>query len=383
MKLSAKSFVILILLCLAAISSATFLFRENLIPLLFTPRNNIFPNSTTINTPISKDSKDIEVVAKDLDIPWEIAFLPSGEMLVTERSGKLLKIGTQTQIIQEIEGVKHIGEGGLLGLALHPNFDQNHFLYLYLTTQESNQISNRVERYKFSDNALSERKIILTGIKGSSNHDGGRIAFGPDNYLYITTGDAQNPNLSQDKESLNGKILRIKDDGTIPIDNPFGNAVYSLGHRNPQGIAWDQNNFLWATEHGPSGLQTGYDEINFIRKGANYGWPIIKGDEKKDNLTSPVLQSGSRDTWAPAGLIYWDGSLFFAGLKGEALYEAKIKKDNKLTLTAHFKNEFGRIRAVALGQDRFIYISTSNRDDRGELKQGDDKIIKINPRIFR
>ena len=169
----------------------------------------------------------------------------------------------------------------------------------------------------------------------------------------------------------------------IVKDNPFDNEVYSYGHRNPQGLAWDKEGTLWETEHGPSGIQTGYDEINVITKGADYGWPEIRGDETKEGFVSPVIQSGSKDTWAPSGMIYWNGSLFFSGLRGEALYEAKIKKDNKLTLTAHFKNEFGRIRAVALGQDRFIYISTSNRDDRGELKQGDDKIIKINPRIFR
>ncbi|KKS63178.1 MAG: Quinoprotein glucose dehydrogenase [Candidatus Collierbacteria bacterium GW2011_GWD2_42_50] len=220
-------------------------------------------------------------------------------------------------------------------------------------------------------------------IKGSSNHDGGRIAFGPDGYLYITTGDAETPNLAQDKNSLNGKILRIKDDGGIPEDNPFGNAVYSLGHRNPQGLAWDKNGTLWETEHGPSGIQTGNDEVNIIIKGGNYGWPTIKGDQTKKGLISPIIQSGTKDTWAPSGMAYYDGSLFFSGLRGEALYEAKIRNGNKLDLLTHFKQEFGRIRAVVLGPDGYLYLSTSNQDGRGRVREGDDKIIKINPKIFR
>lgn len=327
--------------------------------------------------------EDIKVVAQNLDIPWEIVFLPNGEMLVTERSGKLLKIGSEARVIKEIEGVKHIGEGGLLGLALHPKFSANDFIYLYSTTQDSNGITNRIERYKLSGDTLSERVVVLEGIKGSANHDGGRIAFGPDGFLYITTGDAENPNLAQDKNSLNGKVLRIKDDGGVPPDNPFGNAVYSLGHRNPQGLAWDESGTLWETEHGPSGVQTGYDEINFITKGANYGWPAVRGDQTKEGFVSPVIQSGSKDTWAPSGMAYWNGSLFFSGLRGEALYEARINNGNKIVLTSHFKEEFGRIRAVVLGTDGFLYLSTSNKDGRGLEKTGDDKIIKTNPQIFR
>lgn len=358
-----------------------FHFRAKLRYYIFVPRQNIVQEGVQSNI-IPSNTEDIKIVAQNLNIPWEIVFLPTGDMLVTERSGKLLKIGTETQVIKEIEGVKHIGEGGLLGLAFHPNFSLNSFIYLYSTTQDASGISNRVERYKFLNDTLSERKVILAGIKGSSNHDGGRIAFGPDGYLYITTGDAENSHLAQDKNSLNGKILRIKDDGSVPPDNPFGNAVYSLGHRNPQGLAWDEDGTLWETEHGPSGIQTGYDEINIIIKGADYGWPEIRGDQRKEGFISPVIQSGSKDTWAPSGMIYWNGSLFFSGLRGEALYEAKITKENKLDLITHFKQRFGRIRAVVLGSDGFLYISTSNRDGRGQVKEGDDKIIKINPRIF-
>jgi len=324
-----------------------------------------------------------EIIAKDLQIPWDIAFLPSGDLLVTERAGKLTRIGIQTKVVAEIDGVKHIGEGGLLGIALHPNFLTNKFIYLYSTSQTTKGIMNRVERYRLSNDSLSEKITILEGIKGSKNHDGGHISFGPDGYLYITTGDAEVPNSAQESLSLNGKILRIKDDGAIPVDNPFGNAVYSMGHRNPQGLAWDAKGNLWETEHGPSGTQTGFDELNRIQKGGNYGWPILKGDQIKEGYIAPTLHSGSNDTWAPAGLVYFQGSLFFTGLRGEALYEAKINEDSTITLSTHFKSEFGRLRALRLHPDMSLYVSTSNTDGRGFKKKSDDKIIKIEPmRLF-
>lgn len=360
-----------------------YIFRKEAGYLLFIPKQDLNQDQNQNSNKDLKESKttligrNVEIVARNLNIPWEIAFLPGGDLLVTERPGKLLRIGTNSSVIAEIEGVKHIGEGGLLGLEIHPDFSKNNFIYLYSTTQDTSGISNRVERYKLIGNVLSERKVILEGIRGSANHDGGRMAFGPDGYLYITTGDAEKPNLAQDKNSLNGKILRIKDDGSIPSDNPFGNAVYSLGHRNPQGLAWDKNGTLWETEHGPSGTQTGYDEINIIVKGVNYGWPEVKGDQTKENFTSPILHSGPNDTWAPSGMTYREGNLFFSGLRGEALYEAKISKGNRLELITRFKREYGRIRAVVLGPDNSIYISTSNRDGRGRIKEGDDKIIKI------
>ena len=203
-------------------------------------------------------SPEIEVVAENLEIPWEVAFLPSGEILVTERPGRLLKIGKDRTII-EVSGVRHVGEGGLLGMALHPEFENNQLIYLYLTSSDAGKIVNRVERYKLGGNSLTNREVILEGIEGASNHDGGRIEFGPDRYLYVTTGDAQKSNLAQDTDSLNGKILRIKDDGGIPSDNPFGNAVYSYGHRNVQGLAWDGSGRLWASEHGRSGVLSGLD----------------------------------------------------------------------------------------------------------------------------
>lgn len=353
--------------------------------IFFRPRSGLIPQKpftqqharyTSINT-------DPVVIAENLRIPWDIAFLPSGDMLVTERAGRLLKIGSETKTVAEISGVKHIGEGGLLGIALHPQFLSNSYIYLYSTSEDTTGIINRVERYTLSGDTLIEKRLILGGIRGSVFHDGGRIIFGPDGYLYITTGDAQHSANAQDIQSLNGKILRVKDDGSIPSDNPFGNAVYSLGHRNPQGLAWDQEGRLWQTEHGPSGLQTGYDEVNLIQKGANYGWPLLKGDQKKEGYVSPIVHSGSNDTWAPADLIWFNGALYFSGLRGEAMYKGVIRNDAAVTLSVYNKKTFGRIRAVVLSPDGFFYITTSNTDSRGLKRTGDDRIIRIHPDTFK
>lgn len=313
---------------------------------------------------VSKDELEFEVVAEGLEIPWEMVFLPTGEMLVTERPGRVLKLN-EDKIVIEVEGVEHIGEGGLLGLALHPDFEVNKYLYLYLTSRVEGGLVNRVERYVFDGESLTDKQVILDEIPGASYHDGGRMKFGPDGKLYVTTGDAGKTELSQDKESLAGKILRLNEDGSIPDDNPFESLVYSLGHRNPQGIEWDDQGRMWSTEHGPSG----FDEINLIEKGSNYGWPETKGDS--------VLTSGAEDTWAPSGMAIGENRLFFGGLRGESLFEVKIEEDELTDLRRHFFKEFGRIRVVRRGLDGDWYVASNNRDGRGNIQEGDDKIIRI------
>lgn len=325
---------------------------------------------------------DIEIIAQNLSIPWALAWLPSGQLLVTERAGRLLLVTPQKNSLP-ISGVEHIGEGGLLGLAVHPDFSQNNFIYLYLTTKTSTGLINRVDRYQLNSRQLSNRRTIIDGIPGARFHDGGRLAFGPDGYLYITTGDAGQSANAQNLNSLAGKILRLKDDGAIPPDNPFNSPVYSLGHRNPQGLAWDEQGRLWSTEHGRSGIKSGLDELNLIKSGSNYGWPTIQGDETQNLLTSPSLHSGPDITWAPAGAAYLNNSIFFGGLRGAALYQAQITPDGSVEkLFTHFYQEFGRLRDVAIGPDGWLYFTTSNTDGRGEPNPGDDKIIRVNPDLF-
>lgn len=339
-------------------------------------------SDSSVKSGITSDGQNeaTKIVAQDLTVPWGLAFLPSGDVLVTERSGTLQRVNDGKEFA--IPGVQHTGEGGLMGIALHPDFSANKWLYLYLTTESGDGLTNRLERYRFDNDRLRDKKVIIENIPGASNHDGGRIAFGPDGKLYVTTGDAGVEDAAQDKTTLAGKILRLNDDGSIPADNPFGSAVYSYGHRNPQGIAWDDKGQLWSSEHGRSGAMSGYDEINLIKKGANYGWPVIEGGESRAGMEKPAVHSGADDTWAPAGLAYLDGSLFFGGLRGETLYEAKIHGNDRLAIKAHFKGEYGRLRTTAVDPAGQMLVTTSNTDGRGETKPSDDKIIRLNPRIF-
>lgn len=323
----------------------------------------------------------IKTVAEGLEIPWEVAWLPTGEMLVTERPGRLVKIGADKTTI-EITGVAHVGEGGLQGMALHPEFVENHWVYLYLTTRSGESLINRLDRYRLEGNELKDKTTILAKIPGAQFHDGGRIAFSPDGFLYITTGDAGTPAAAQDTNSLAGKILRIYDDGAIPTDNPFGNAVYSYGHRNPQGLAWDEEGRLWSTEHGRSGVQSGFDELNLISKGGNYGWPESEGDTVKSGTIGPVLHSGAKSTWAPAGVSILGSRLYFVGLRGEGLYSVELSGEKVSGLTRHLGEQFGRLRALQYGPDGHLYVTTSNRDGRGTIRTGDDKVIRLAPEIL-
>lgn len=329
----------------------------------------------------------VRTVATDLDTPWELAFLPGGDLLVTERPGSLARLtpvnrGYRVEERYRVEGVRESGESGLMGLALHPRFQENWLLYLCYTTDGPGRPTNRVDRFRLGTGGLTDPTPILTGMPGAGFHDGCRIAFGPDGMLWVTMGDAGDRSAAQDLSSLSGKIHRVAGDGSVPADNPFEGPVWSWGHRNPQGLAWDAAGRLWSTEHGPSGMGSGFDEVNLIRRGANYGWPRITGDETSGDMVPPVLHSGD-DTWAPSGAAVLDGRLFFGGLRGEALYEAPIRGEELAGLRVHFLEEYGRIRAVRAGPDGMIYFATSNRDGRGRPREGDDRIVRVDPGALR
>lgn len=329
----------------------------------------------------STDAPDTTVIAENLDTPWALAFLPDNSILLTERPGRVRFIDANGTLdpspVATIQNATEIGEGGLMGIAIHPNFSLNNYVYFYYTySSNGDNTLNRVVRMTYKNKVLSSEKIIVDRIPGASNHNGGRIKFGPDNFLYIGTGDASQPSLSQNTNSLAGKILRVTDEGKPAPGNPFNNLVYSYGHRNVQGLTWHTDATFWATEHGSST----HDELNFIEPGKNYGWPGVTGDQSKPGINSPFLESES-DTWAPGGLTFSDGSFFFAGLRGQALFQVKF--EGGPNLYTHFKREYGRIRDVVTGPDGLLYITTSNNDGRGIPNSGDDKVIKLNPKNLR
>jgi aldose sugar dehydrogenase len=333
---------------------------------------------------------DFEVMATGLDIPWELVFLPDGDVLITERPGTV-RVMQDGELLEEpvleFDDVVHErgAEGGLLGMTLHPEFEENGWIYFYYTYEEDDEWRNCVVRFVLEDLEFSDREIIIDDLPGAFTHNGGRMKFGPDDQLYVTLGDAQRQDEVQDVDVLVGKILRLNDDGTYPDDNPFEDSpVYAIGLRNPQGLAWHpETGELYSSQHGP----TGNDELNLIEAGENYGWPDMEGfdGDEQDDFTLPVKASGE-ETWAPSGSTFYDGDLFpqwnneylMAGLRSVTLHRINLSGDEP-EMGPIVQGEFGRLRTVVQGPDGLLYLLTSNRDERAEPDDADDRLIRIIP----
>ncbi len=321
------------------------------------------------------DEPRLETVATGLEAPWEIAFLPDRSALVTERPGRVRLLGRNGKLdpdpVAEVE-VAAFGEGGLLGLAVDPRFRRNRFVYLYRSTESGNEVL----RYRFEGGKLTEDALVLDGIEAGAIHNGGRMHFGPDGSLYVSTGETGDPGLAQDPDSLNGKILRLAD----PRGAGAKAEVVSLGHRNVQGFDWDAQGRLFATEFGPDSD----DEVNLIEEGKNYGWPEAQGEESKDGSVPALVNY--EDVIAPSGATFvsmpgsaWSGDFLFANLVGEQVRRVTIDGTEGKDTGSLFEGDLGRLRTVVEGPDGGIYALTNNTDGRGSPRDGDDKVVRIVP----
>jgi len=334
-----------------------------------------------------------EEVVTGLEVPWGIAFLPNRDMLVTERPGRVRLVRDGKLVSQPVAtiNVTDSGEDGLLGIATHPNFAENRFFYVYYTADRNGSQVNRVERWRLSENGLtaSPDRVIVDDIPVAQFHNGGRIRFGPDGMLYIGTGDARNPQISQDVNSLAGKILRVTPDGQVPQDNPFEkNPVYITGIRNTQGFDWRDQSTLWVTDHGPSGDlgRRGHDKLSLARSGDNLGWPTIYRCESGEGLVTPsivwreALPPGGAAIYTGNTIPEWRGSLIIATLRSEHLQRVVFAPQSPQQVERHevyLQGKYGRLREAIMGPDGELYVTTSNCDGRGNCPPQQDKIIRI------
>ena len=340
-----------------------------------------------------------ETLMSGLDIPWELAWGPDDMIWVTERGGRILRLDPVSGHATEVEKIRvtTVGESGLLGMTFHPDFDAQPFVYLVHSFHIGNDIRNRLVRMRFNGVSLEATKVLLDNIPGDGIHNGSRLAIGRDRFLYMTTGDANRPHLSQDLDSVAGKVLRFTLDGQPAPGNPFGTTIYSYGHRNAQGLVFHpETDDLYLTEHGPADN----DEVNRVEIGRNYGWPNVHGfcdndvrleDDfcKRNSVAEPVA------TWtptvAPCGADFynadlipgWKGSFLFTTLRGESLVRLTLSTDGSRAVEEEslFEGEFGRLRDVLVGPNGQIYLATSNRDGRGTPAPEDDRILRIEPEL--
>ncbi len=336
-------------------------------------------NSENTNSPTQSrttdDTAGAMTIAKGLDTPWSVVFYNDTPLVSSRDTGEIRELDQDgnSRVVGVVDGAVHRGEGGLLGIAV----DNQSRLYAYYTTSSDNRISRFTINGEPGNLSLGSAETIVEGLPSASFHNGGRIAFGPDNQLYVTVGDAGNTMAAQEVSRLNGKILRMTRDGDVPNDNPFSNSlVYSYGHRNPQGLAWSEDGTMYASEFG----QNTWDELNVISAGANYGWPIVEGIEERDGFTVPVQQWATEDA-SPSGMAYAGGMLYIANLRGTVL--RGVPTNNLSSHQDYYSGEYGRIRDVTIAPDGRLWFVTNNTDGRGSPSAGDDRIISVPLNVLR
>ena len=353
------------------------------------------PAETPTTTVVGSSPLQVETLVSGLDTPWDLAWGPDGSIWVTERPGLVSRVDPSTGTLTPVGEVEVLerGESGLMGMAFHPDFANQPYVYLVHSYGDGGDIRNRLIRMRYDGARLGQTEILIDDILGRSNHDGSRLAVGPDGYLYMTMGDAGRASLAQDLGSLSGKVLRVTLDGRPVPDNPFGSLVYSYGHRNPQGIVFHpRTGDLYVAEHGPSDN----DEVSRIVRGGNFGWPDVHGFCDGDTSGEEAFCASNvveepLEAWTPtigiSGADYydgdlipeWKGSLLVTSLIGETLYRLELSADGRRVVgrEALYQREFGRLRDVLVGPGGQVYLATSNRDGRGNPAGDDDRILLI------
>jgi glucose/arabinose dehydrogenase len=331
------------------------------------------PTAQGLLSPAAASPRLGRVLAANLRVPWGIAFLPSGNALVGERNSGRVFLVRRTGGRRQVGRVPRVhndgGEGGLLGLAVARTFRRDRWVYAFMSTRDD----NRVVRMRYAGGKLGAPRLVLPGIPTNRNHNGGRLAFGPGGLLFASTGDAGDRDLAQDRDSLAGKILRLTPDGEVPRGNPFDNFTWSYGHRNVEGIAFDAGGRLWASEFG----ENVRDELNRIRRGGNYGWPIVEGGDGPGPFVDPFV-TWQTEVCSPSGVAVVGGQAFLGALRGRSLWSVRLAGPRRRAKVRHFRNRLGRIRTVQRAPDGSLWITTSNHDGRSDVQhRRDDRVIRV------
>lgn len=353
---------------LAAVSASTLLGCSRDEP---SPAPSVSPRS---GTPLPTAPGTIRpqvagTIATGLNVPWGIAFLADGSALVSQRdAGSIVRITPDGQVsdLGEVLGSQRNGEGGLMGIALDP--DDESVLYVFHSTNSD----DRLVRLSLDGGRVGRPEPLITGVPSAVNHHGGRLLFDKDGNLFVALGDAAQPELAQDRTRLSGSILRLDKEGRPAVGNPFDNEIWSYGHRNIEGLAFDAGGRLWASEFG----QDAFDELNLIEKGKNYGWPRFEGESAAAGFVTPKVTWGT-DECSPAGLAITRSTAFVAALKGQRLWMVPLDGDAAGKPTALFTEKYGRIRNVVVAPDESLWITTSNTDGRNRPGKGDDRILRV------